>query len=124
MKLVEDGVYETARKQFEKAVAQNPNDPDALNMLAFTQRKTGQIDNAFANYAKALRLRPDFPQAREYLAEAHIQAALQQIETLKGYENAGKKEWAEAVIALRQAAAQFDKMDTSAAGAEGAKKKW
>jgi len=53
-------------------------------MLAFTQRKTGHLDDAFRNYRRALEISRPFPQAREYLGEAHIQAALQQVEILRG----------------------------------------
>ena len=48
-------------------------------MLAFSERKQGNLDEAFEYYAKALALRPKFPEAREYLAEAHIQAALKEL---------------------------------------------
>ena len=58
------------------------NDPDILNMLAYTQRKTGELDRAIDNYKRALDLRPDFPQAREYLGEAYLQAALAQLKWL------------------------------------------
>ena len=75
--------YAGALPLFEKAQKAKKNDPDILNMLAFTQRKTGDLDAAFANYAKALEIKPDFPQAREYLAEAHLQAAMAQMKILR-----------------------------------------
>ena len=34
-------------------------------------------DEAFSLYGRALRLRPEFPEAREYVGEAHIDAALE-----------------------------------------------
>lgn len=70
---------------FEAALSEDRNNPDILNMLAHTQRKLGMIDEALANYKKALELRPRFPEAREYLGEAYIEAALREIETLKSY---------------------------------------
>ena len=74
-------------------------------MLAFSQRKLGKFDDAFANYSKALKLRPRFPEAREYLGEAHIQAALREIETLKSYGVDGKEQLGDLVKALKDAAA-------------------
>lgn len=92
LQLVKEGNFEGARERFEKAVSKRKNDPDFLNMLAYTQRKTGNLEDAFENYEKALGQRPKFPQAREYLGEAHLQAALLQVEVLRGYGPEGKKE--------------------------------
>jgi tetratricopeptide (TPR) repeat protein len=76
------GDYQTALKYFEQANGIDKNNPDILNML-------GKIDEALATYAKALSLRHNFPEAREYLGEAYIQAALKQLDILNGYGNAG-----------------------------------
>ena len=82
MKLVSEGELEKAREAFAQANRKRRNDPDILNMLAYTQRKTGDLDQAIGNYHKALRLRPDFPDAHEYLGEAYLQAALEQLKAL------------------------------------------
>jgi tetratricopeptide (TPR) repeat protein len=84
--------FQKALPLFEQALRADPNNPDVLNMLAHTQRKIGMIDEALANYKKALELRPRFPEAHEYLGEAYIQAALREIETLKSYGNDGHEE--------------------------------
>lgn len=68
---------------FEQALQLDPNNADTLNMLAHAQRKTGKMEESFENYRKALQIRPDFPEAREYLGEAYLQAALQQMDILK-----------------------------------------
>jgi Tfp pilus assembly protein PilF len=73
-------------------------------MLAFTQRKLGDLDAAFANYAKALELRPDFPQAREYLAEAHLQAAMAQMKILRDSGKDAEAEVAQLLDAFAKAA--------------------
>jgi tetratricopeptide (TPR) repeat protein len=104
MELVKEGKFEEARGRFERAHDKRKKDADILNMLAYTQRKTGRLDDAFENYAKALELKPRFPQAREYLGEAHIQAALLQIKTLREYGPEAEKELADLVAALRTAA--------------------
>lgn len=104
MELVQQGKYEDARERFEMALKKRKNDPDVLNMLAYTQRKTGHLEDAFENYRKALAARPKFPQAREYLAEAHLQAALLQVDVLRGYGPEGQKELDQVLAILRQAA--------------------
>src|SRR5580704_9363078 len=77
--------FQKALPLFEQALRNDPNNPDVLNMLAHSQRKIGLIDESIANYNKALQLRPRFPEAREYLGEAYIQAALREVEILKSY---------------------------------------
>ena len=84
--------FQKALPLFEQALRNDPNNPDILNMLAHSQRKIGLIDESLANYKKALELRPNFPEAHEYLGEAYIQAALREVETLKNYGNDGKEE--------------------------------
>jgi len=84
--------YKTAEQFFRHALAADPTNPEVLNMLAFSLRKQGNLDEAFMDYGKALALKPRFPEAREYLAEAHIQAALKELQTLKGYGAEGKEE--------------------------------
>ena len=84
--------FQKALPLFEDALRADPNNPDILNMLAHTQRKIGLIDEALANYKKALELRPRFPEAHEYLGEAYVQAALRELEVLKNYGGDGKEE--------------------------------
>lgn len=104
MQLVKEGDYEGARERFEKAVKKKKDNPDYVNMLAYTQRKTGNLPDAFENYEKALGMRPNFPQAREYLGEAHIQAALLQVDVLRKAGPSGAKELEQLAAAFRKAA--------------------
>ncbi len=101
------GDYTNAINFLQQAYKLDKKNPNILNMLAHSQRKTGKIDEALENYRRALNLRPKFPEAREYLGEAYIQAALREIETLKGYgrEGAGNRE--ELIRAFKQAAANL-----------------
>ncbi len=85
------GDYTKALGLFEEALKTDPKNPDVLNMLAHTQLKLGRIDDALQNYHKALELRPRFPEAREYLGETYIQAALREREILKGYGADGRE---------------------------------
>jgi Flp pilus assembly protein TadD len=99
----EAGDFAKALETFERLARQRPRDPDVLNMLAYSQRKTGDVDRAIGNYKKALNIRPKFPQAREYLGEAYLQAALRELETLKGYGDEADAERAKLVQALQAA---------------------
>lgn len=84
---VEAQNWQQAIIHFQQAADLDPGDADAFNMLAYSQRKNGDLDSAFTNYNKALVIDPDHEQAREYLGEAYLQAgdldsALEQLETL------------------------------------------
>ena len=106
--LVEKGDYEEALAKFEAAAEENADDPDVLNMLAFTQRKLGRLDEAFKTYDRALELRPRFPQAREYLGEAHLQAVVAQLALLRSYGDEGAEFYNQLLAALRETAAKFE----------------
>ena len=98
--------YKGALSLFMEALKDDPNNPDILNMVAHTQRKLGDINDALANYQKALELRPNFPVAREYLGEAYIQAATGEIATLKSYGDNGKEQADDLIKSLKDAAAK------------------
>ena len=120
--LVDAGHYAEAREKLESAARQSPRDPDVLNMLAYSQRKSGQIERAIATYKRALELRPRFPQAHEYLAEAYLQACLQELQTLEGYGDEAKGERAQLIRALQSSAA--DLPPPPAPAAVGGKAGW
>jgi tetratricopeptide (TPR) repeat protein len=101
------GDYKTALQYFQQANEMDRNNPEILNMLAHSQRKLGMINEALANYNTALMIRPNFPDAREYLGEAYIQAALREIETLKSYGKAGEEQRNDLIKALKTAAANI-----------------
>lgn len=100
---VEDGDLKAARRSFESANRKRARSPEILNMLAYTQRKTGALDAAIVNYKEALQLKPDFPQAREYLGEAYLQAALRELKMLKRAGPDASEEHAQLLRALQQA---------------------
>ena len=97
LKAVEKQDFEAALGHFERANKSRKNDAATLNMMGYTQRKLGRLDDAFKSYAKALEIKPEFPQAREYLAEAHLQAAMEQMRHLR---EAGTSAQAEVTMLL------------------------
>lgn len=105
---IEANDFGHALEIFEKAQETDPENPDILNMLAYSQRKNGHLDQAIETYHAALKLRPDFPEAREYLGEAYVQAALREIETLESYGEEGEEALAELKEALKKAAASLE----------------
>ena len=119
IKLVEAGDFVNARGAFERAVQASPQNADALNMLGYSQRRSGQLDQAIATYKQALALRGRFPQAREYLAEAYLQASLRELATLRSYGDAGASEAALLVTALKEAASALPPPERA-----GAKRSW
>lgn len=68
--LSRDGRYGEALDLLGKA--QNPDDPRLLSAKGFMTRKLGNVDGAFPFYVKALAIKPDYVQAREYMGEAYL----------------------------------------------------
>jgi tetratricopeptide (TPR) repeat protein len=64
--------YQRARGLFEEATRGAPQMPEAWNGLGYTSRKVGDYDAALAAYEKAIALRPGYPEATEYRAEAYL----------------------------------------------------
>ena len=51
---------------FKKAVAENPKNADAYNLLGYSHRAQGKFDDAFTAYDKALAIEPKHKGALEY----------------------------------------------------------
>ena len=98
-----NGDYQGAKTLFEQALSTDSNNPDILNMLAHTQLKVGLIDESLENYKKSLQLRPKFPEAREYLGETYLQAALRELATLKSYGAEGTEQAEDLEKAIKEA---------------------
>lgn len=64
--------WQAAVASFSKTVAKQPGNADAHNFLAYSYRKSGQLDLAFKHYDEALRLDPDNRSAHEYIGEAYL----------------------------------------------------
>ncbi len=100
--------YQRALNLFQQALQGDPNNPDILNMMAHAQLKLGRIDDSLETYKKALIIRPRFPQAREYLGEAYIQAALREIKILRGYGSDANENLEDLTGAFKEAAAGLE----------------
>lgn len=64
--------YGSARAKLQSLVGRSPQFAEAWNALGYTQRKLGAFDDALASYAKALDLKPGYPEALEYRGEAYL----------------------------------------------------
>jgi tetratricopeptide (TPR) repeat protein len=64
--------YGSARTKLQSLVGRSPQFAEAWNALGYTQRKLGAFDDSLASYAKALELKPGFPEALEYRGEAYL----------------------------------------------------
>lgn len=102
------GNDKVALDHFQAAYNLDKRNPDIINMLAHSKRKLGRLNDAILDYWTALSLRPRFPEAREYMGEAYIQAALKEIETLKSYGKDGEEQREELVAKFKKAAADLE----------------
>jgi tetratricopeptide (TPR) repeat protein len=68
-----DKDYRRAIELLNKALASNPKDVDAENMLGYCFRKLGDFPAAQTHYEKALALDPDHKGAHEYMGEMYLQ---------------------------------------------------
>lgn len=67
--LAKNGRFQEALDHLQKTIVKNAR---VLTYLGFATRKLGNLDEAFAYYAEALRKDPDNLIARSYLGEAHL----------------------------------------------------
>ena len=66
-------LYLKAYKKLEKAYAKDKKNPDILNYLGYTLRKTGDLKQAEIYYLKGLELDSDHLGINEYLGELYVQ---------------------------------------------------
>ena len=82
-------IYLKAYKKFEKAYSKDKINPDILNYLGFTLRKTGNLEKAEFFYLEGLQLDAGHLGINEYLGELYIQTnrielAKKRLEVLSG----------------------------------------
>ena len=71
--LIDDEKYEDAIVELQRMLKETPEDADVLNLLAYSQRKSQQLDEAMVNYQKALNIDPKHRRANEYQGELYLQ---------------------------------------------------
>jgi tetratricopeptide (TPR) repeat protein len=71
--MIDDEKYQDAIVELQRMLKENPEDADVLNLLAYSQRKSQQFDEAMVNYQKALNIEPKHLRANEYLGELYLQ---------------------------------------------------
>ena len=81
-------LYSQAFKKFEKAYSKDKKNPDILNYLGFTSRKSGNFTEAEDYYLKGLSINPKHNGINEYLGELYVQTnridkANERLEVLK-----------------------------------------
>jgi len=64
--------YARARASFEQATQADANLAEAWNGLGYSQRKLGDYTKALNSYARALAIKPGYPEATEYRGEAYL----------------------------------------------------
>ena len=70
--LAYDGNYKAATVYLMKSIKDDPNNPDAFNMLGFSHRKLGNNDEAYIYYNKALELDPEHLGTHEYIGRLYL----------------------------------------------------
>ena len=71
--LISDEKYQQAITELEKALLDDPDNADMLNLLAYSQRKLMHFDIAMDYYQQALSIEPQHRGANEYLGELYLQ---------------------------------------------------
>jgi len=71
--LVDAGAFDQALPKLIVLDQQSPNNPDLLNLMGFTYRKTGHTDEALDYYNRALNLEPKHLGDNEYLGELYLE---------------------------------------------------
>jgi tetratricopeptide (TPR) repeat protein len=66
-------LYSQAFKKFNKAYENDKKNPDILNYMGFTSRKTGNFNEAENYYLAGLDLDPKHNGINEYLGELYVQ---------------------------------------------------
>jgi len=96
-------LYAQAFDKLEKAHKTDKKNPDILNYMGFTTRKTGNFEKAEKFYLKGLSIKPNHNGINEYLGELYVQTnridkANERLEVLK---NCNCKEYAELELIIK-----------------------
>ena len=70
--LVDAGKFADAEKKATELTQKDEKNAEAFNLLGFSLRKQEKWNPSIDAYKKALKLKPDYAQAKEYLAVAYL----------------------------------------------------
>lgn len=70
--LIEEEKYQEAIDKLNEALAENDDDPELLNLIAYSHRQLKHYEIALNYYLKALEIEPDHRGANEYLGELYL----------------------------------------------------
>jgi len=73
MALVDAHQYAEALPSLLALNEQTPKNPDVLNLIGFSLRKMGKMDEALDYYTRALAINPEHHGANEYLGELYLE---------------------------------------------------
>jgi|TARA_A100001391_G_scaffold205092_1_gene203429 tetratricopeptide (TPR) repeat protein len=73
VEMIDAGKYDTAIASLEGMLEDDPKNADILNYLAYSQRKSGDLESASQNYERALMIDPEHKGALEYQGELFLQ---------------------------------------------------
>jgi Flp pilus assembly protein TadD len=113
-RLIDQKDWRGALTQLKIALRKDRRNADVHNLMGYSYRKSGQLDDAFDSYRTALKLDPNHKGAHEYIGEAYLQAnqpdkAREHLAALRKLCGEGCEEYqelAKAVAAHRVAAAK------------------
>ena len=71
--LIDDEEYAQAIPLLEKSIKEKGEYADALNLLGYSHRKLGHMDQAMTFYTKALSMEPQHLGANEYMGELYLE---------------------------------------------------
>lgn len=71
-KLIKAEKYQQAISKLEQALTKSSDDPDLLNLMAYSHRKLNHFEIALDYYQKALQIKPGHRGANEYLGELYL----------------------------------------------------
>ena len=96
-------LYSQAFTKLEKALKKDKKNPDILNYMGFTSRKTGNFEIAEKFYLQGLNINPNHNGINEYLGELYVQTnridkANERLEVLK---NCNCKEFGELELIIK-----------------------
>jgi Flp pilus assembly protein TadD len=73
-RMIDQKDWRAALTHLKVAARKDSRNPDVHNLMGYSYRKSGQLDDAFDSYNTALRLDPRHKGAHEYIGEAYLQA--------------------------------------------------